>query len=87
MISPQEVAYMLDNAQLVFTYATNLKPFFVNTLNALIIILLFNVRLLLHKVNALSHVLSAVVFVLLIRAATEDFLQFYAVNSYYVNSN
>ena len=74
---------MLDNFQLVIDPATNVKAFFSNTLNALVIILVFNVQLLLHKYNAWKQVLNAAVAALLLRAITEDFLQFYAVNNFY----
>lgn len=74
---------MLDNAQLVIDYTLNIKAFFMNTLNALMIILLLNVQLLLHKTNTLRQVISAFVFILLLRALTEDFVQFYGINSFY----
>ena len=83
VISPQEVAYMLDNTQLVLDPTAHIKAFFVNTLNALIIILLFNAQLLLHKYNTWRQVVNAAIAVLLLRAATEDFLQFFAVNNFY----
>lgn len=83
VISPQEVAYMLDNHQLVIDPTTNLKAFFLNTLNALFIILIFNIQLLLHKYNAWKQALNVVVAALLLRAVTEDFLQFYAINNFY----
>lgn len=85
IISPQEVAYMLDNTQLILDYTLNLKVFFSNILNALTIILLANVQLLLHKTNTLRTVVSALIFVLLIRAVLEDLFQFYSINNYYTN--
>jgi hypothetical protein len=74
---------MLDNTQLVIDYTLNIKAFFSNTLNALTIILLLNVQLLLHKTNTLRQVISAFVFILLLRALTDDFLQFYGINNFY----
>lgn len=83
VISPQEVAYMLDNSQLMVDPTSHIKSFFTNTLNALIIILLLNAQLLLHKYNTWRQLVNATITALLLKAATEDFLQFFAVNSFY----
>lgn len=83
IISPQEVAYMLDNTQLILDYSLNLKNFFIITFNALIIILLINIQLLLHKTNSFKILLNVSITVLLIRAAFDDFLQFYSINNFY----
>lgn len=74
---------MLDNSQLMIDPTSHIKSFFTNTLNALIIILLFNTQLLLHKYNTWRQLVNAAIAVLLLKAATEDFLQFFAVNSSY----
>lgn len=83
VISPQEVAYMLDNTQLVLDYSLNLKAFFTSVLNALLILLLANAQLLLHKYNTIRTIISCAITAFLLRAVTEDFLQFYAINNFY----
>lgn len=83
VISPQEVAYMLDNFQLVIDPTGSTKSFFVTTLNALIIILLFNIQLLLHKYNTMRQLINTIVALLLLKAVIEDFLQFFAINNFY----
>lgn len=83
LISPQEVSYMLDNTQIILDYSLNLKSFFINTFNALIIILLINIQILLHKTNTLRQIISAFITFFLLKAVIEDFLQFYAINNFY----
>ena len=74
---------MLDNFQLVIDPTGNLKNFFTTTLNALMIILLFNIQLLLHKYNTIRQLINTIVALLLLKAVIEDFLQFFAINSFY----
>lgn len=83
VISPQEVAYMLDNSQLLIDPTSHVKAFFANTLNTLVIILLLNTQLLLHKYNTWRQLVNAIIAVLLLKAATDDFLQFFAINNLY----
>lgn len=87
IISPQEVAYMLDNSQLLFDTTFNLKLFFKNLSYALFIVLVANAQLLLHKYNSARAAASALICVLLIRASFDDFTQFYAINNYYSSYN
>jgi hypothetical protein len=87
LISPQEVAYMLDNAQLLLNYSNDLLPFFKTLLRPLFIILLANLYLLSHKFNAKKTPIVAVIAILLISGLYDDFLQFYAINQHYSNYN
>lgn len=83
VISPQEVAYMLDNQQLFFFYNNNFNAFFISLLKPLTIILLGNIYLLCHKYNTASGPLVAVLALLLINSLYDDFVQFFAINQHY----
>lgn len=74
---------MLDNSQLVFDVTSKLNFFFKGLSYALIIILLANVQMLMHKFNTIRAAVAALIGVLLLRAIFEDFIQFYAINSFY----
>ena len=83
IISPQEVAYMLDNQQLFFFYSNDFGSFFETLLKPLFIILLGNVYLLCHKYNTYAGPVVAALAVLLVGALYDDFTQFFAVNQHY----
>ena len=83
LISPQEVAYMLDNQQLFFFYNNNLNAFFFNLLKPLFIILLGNIYLLSHKYNSSASLLICLLTLLLLNALYDDFSQFFAINQHY----
>lgn len=83
LISPQEVGYMADLPNLVASHVFGLKSFFTTILYALIIILLMNVALILHKYNDISNAIFGVIFLLLLRAVFEDVTQFYTINNQY----
>ena len=83
IISPQEVSYMLDNSQLVFDITSNLGIFFKNLTYALIIVLLANLQLLMHKFNMMRAAVASAIGILLLRAVFEDFVQFYTINNFY----
>lgn len=87
VISPQEVAYMLDNAQLFLSYGNDLPSFFKSLSRSLIIILFANLYLLAHKYNTFKTPIAITLTLLLIYGLFEDFIQFYAINQHYSNYN
>ncbi len=87
IISPQEVAYMLDNTQLFLSYGSDMLPFFKTLLRPLFIILFANVYLLCHKFNAPKTPIAAIIALMLVLGLYDDFLQFYAINQHYSSFN
>lgn len=85
LISPQEVAYMLDNTQLLLSYGTDLLSFFKTLLRPLFILLIANLYLLNHKYNGSKIAITSLLTLLLVSGLYEDFLQFYAINQHYSN--
>ena len=83
IISPQEVAYMLDNQQLFFFYNNDFGSFFSSLLKPLTIILLGNLYLLCHKYNTYAGPVIAALSVFLVNALYDDFVQFFALNQHY----
>lgn len=85
LISPQEVAYMLDNTQLLLSYGTDLLSFFKTLLRPLFILLIANLYLLNHKYNGSKITITSLLTLLLASGLYEDFIQFYAINQHYSN--
>ncbi len=83
IISPQEVAYMLDNQHLFFFYNNDHRAFVYGLLKPLIVILLGNIYLLCHKYNVYASPLLAALTILLLSALFDDFVQFFAMNQHY----
>lgn len=87
LITPQEVMYLLDNIWQYFSFTNKLKPFFINILNILFIILLFNVVLVSRKYKTNSHTMNLIILLLVLFILQDDFTQFYSINQYYNNFN
>lgn len=87
LISPQEVAYMLDENQLFFFFNGGQISFFQSVLYVTILILLTNVYIMSHKFNTFIWYLPIIIFILLINALYLDFIQFYCINQHYSSFN
>lgn len=85
LISPQEVAYMLDNTQLFYYYNNTFNTFFNNLLRLLFVVLLANIWVLSHKYKTYNKLLTITIGLLLILSLMEDITQFYGISQSYLN--
>jgi len=85
LISPQESIYMMDYAYLYNQYIFQLKSFFNLILTLVIIIMLSNIIILLHKYNSFYTFFIILLSLNLLTILYDDTLQFYYINQMYNN--
>lgn len=83
IITPQEVLYLMDSIWLYYSYTNNLKLYFTNIFNVIILILFFNIIILMHKYNIKFYFMYFIVLIQLLFILQDDFFQLYYINQYY----
>lgn len=83
LISPQESFYSLDNSKLVHNSFLSSKIFFINLMQPLLLILIYNFLLLNHKFNLKNVIINLFVLILLFNIFLKDFLDFYSISQHY----
>ena len=85
LISPQEYLFV-DAINFYHSYVYSLKSFFKNIMLVIVLILLWNLVILLHKHNVFNVLLKLLIFVIMLVIFWEDYVNFFFINQYYTNT-